>query len=172
VAHAAAALAESIAQGVIDGGVAVVPPGAAALAWSLGTTGLTLLENPNPAVGISSSLRTGIAQVAQWTRNAPRAAILVVLADQPNLRSAVIARLVESWRSSRMSVRPRYTGSPETPGHPVLLDQALWSLCDRLEGDAGFRDLLDTQPIQIIEVAGSNPDVDTPEDLHEIEGRS
>lgn len=171
VAHAAAALAESMAQGVIAGGVAVVPPRATALAWSLDTAGLTLLENPNPAAGLSSSLKVGIAQVARWSKDLPRSAALVVLADQPDLRSAVIARLVETWRVTGQSVRPRYAGAPETPGHPVLLDRALWSLCDRLAGDQGFRDLLASQPIKIVDVEGRNPDVDTPEDLHEIEGR-
>lgn len=170
VDHAAEAVAQSISQGVLAGGVGVVPPGATALAFAIDSAGLTLVENPDPRGGLSSSLRLGIQAVGQWASGSGQAAVLVVLADQPRLRPEVVAQLVEAWRGSGRSVRPRYAESPEAPGHPVLLDRSLWPLVERLSGDTGLRDLLNDQPILVLDVAGANPDVDTVGDLADLEG--
>jgi CTP:molybdopterin cytidylyltransferase MocA len=169
VDHAAGALAESMARGVLAGGVAVVPVGATALAFALDAAGLSLVENPDPRGGLSGSLRLGISAVGQWASEPGPAAALVVLADQPYLRSEVIARLVEAWRASGRSVRPRYQESPEAPGHPVLLDRALWPLVEQLSGDTGLRELLNEQAIDTVDVEGGNPDVDTARDLADLE---
>ena len=80
----------------------------------------------------------------------------------------VIEALVRAWRDRGVDVvRPRYAGSPEVPGHPVLLDRSIWPLVDRLKGDSGLAGLLDFHefPVTVVDVPGSNPDVDTPADL-------
>jgi CTP:molybdopterin cytidylyltransferase MocA len=166
IAHVAAALAQTIGTGTLAGGIAVVPAEATSLAWPLDTAGLGLVVNPNPAEGIASSLRLGLAGLSQL--DSPAAA-LIVLADQPGLRTDVIGRLVEAWRRDRRSVRPRYAASPEEPGHPVLLDRSQWPLAERLQGDTGLRPLLDAAGITTIDVPGANPDVDTREDLQILE---
>lgn len=166
IAHAATTLAEAISGGLLAGGIAVVPPGATAVAWMLDTAGLSLIENPDPRAGLSSSLRLGVSGlVGQWASGLGTAGILVVLADQPHLRPDVITKLIAAWRSSGRSVRPRYADSPDTPGHPVLLDSRIWPLVENLSGDAGLRDVLNEQPVLVVDVEGGNPDVDTPADL-------
>jgi CTP:molybdopterin cytidylyltransferase MocA len=89
------------------------------------------------------------------------------------IRLDVIARLAAAWRSGAGPiVRPRYAGSPGTPGHPVLLERTVWPLVDRLEGDAGLGALIASGAtgVTIVEVAGVNPDVDTPADLQTLNG--
>ena len=171
VAHAAAAVAEAIAAGILAGGIAVVPPEATALAWQLDLAGLRLIENREASIGIASSLRTGLAALEMASISPRAGAAVVVLADQPLLRAEVIARLVASWRASGRTVRPRYALTPEEPGHPVLLDRAIWSLASGLTADRGFGRLLAARPdlLDLIDVPGANPDVDTPADLTQLE---
>ncbi|HSB55155.1 MAG TPA: nucleotidyltransferase family protein [Gemmatimonadales bacterium] len=169
IAHTAAAVAEAITGGILAGGVAVVPSGATELAWPLDTAGLTLVENPDPAAGLARSLRLGLAAVEAACPTA--GAALVLLADQPGVRIDVIARLVAAWRAEGRSVRPRYLETPDQPGHPVLVDRSLWPLVRELEGDTGLGPALAARPdaVTVVEVGGRNPDVDTPEDLRQLE---
>jgi molybdenum cofactor cytidylyltransferase len=168
VAHAASAVGEAIAAGTLAGGVAVMPPGLPGLARELAEGGLQLVENPDAQEGLSGSLRLGLDRLSR--PDGPRAAgALIVLADQPALRAGVIARLIEEWRRDRRSVRPRYADHPEAPGHPVLLDRSLWPLAAELSGDQGLRDLLESAAMSLVDVPGTNPDVDTREDLDRLE---
>ena len=168
VAHAAAAVAEAIAAGTLAGGVAVIPPAAPVLARTLDALGLRLVENPEAVLGMATSLRRGLAALGEHTAP-PAGGAVIVLADQPFLRAEVIARLVAGWRQSGRSTRPRYLATPAEPGHPVLLDRSLWHLAGRLTGDTGLKQLLGSEPVIHVDVAGANPDVDTPADLRQLE---
>ncbi|MDH4335615.1 MAG: NTP transferase domain-containing protein [Chloroflexota bacterium] len=173
VAHAAAAVVEAIAAGTLAGGVAVAPPGMTALARHLEAAGLRLIENTDPSLGIASSLRTGLVCLEQASLRPPAGAAVIVLADQPLLRADVIARLVAAWRTSGRNVRPRYALAPEVPGHPLLVDRAHWPLSSGLAGDEGLGRLLAARPglLDLIDVPGANPDVDTLADLTQLEQR-
>ncbi len=169
VGHVAATVAQAIHGGLLAGGVAVVRPGATALAWPLDTAGLEVVENPAAAEGIASSLRAGLAALTP-PREPPAGASLVILADQPLLRLPVLEALVSAWRAAPGSIRPRYLAQPDAPGHPVLVDRALWAQAAGLTGDQGLGPLLAADPaLRIIEVPGGNPDVDTPGDLRSLE---
>jgi CTP:molybdopterin cytidylyltransferase MocA len=181
ISHVAATLAEAIAEGVLAGGVAVVPVGATALADAIDPAGLTLVESPDPAAGMSSSLKLGVTAVfeicrrheaanSEFLHRPNRPGILIVLADQPNLRLDVIKQLIAEWRRTGHTARPRYLDSPDVPGHPVLLDRRLWNVALYQEGDAGLRDYLNTERVQIVDVEGLNPDIDTAQDLADLEG--
>jgi CTP:molybdopterin cytidylyltransferase MocA len=167
VTHVAATVAEAIAAGLLAGGVAVLPPGDPRLARHLDPASLSLVENPETASGLASSLRRGLAALEGWSAPPRPGAALIVLADQPLLSCAVIARLVAAWRLEGRSVRPRYARHPEEPGHPVLLDRGLWPLAHGLGGDRGLGALFRAQPdaVTLIDVPGYNPDVDTLEEL-------
>lgn len=170
-AHVAAAVAEAVQAGHLSGGLAIVTPRDTMLAWHFDTAGLRSVENPNADSGLASSLRAGLAVLEADAAYAAAGAALVVLADQPGLRSDVIGRLVQTWRRSGRSVRPRYADDPGAPGHPVLLDRALWPLARDLTGDQGLGGVLQEQPgtVETIDVRGGNPDVDTPLDLARLE---
>jgi len=111
------------------------------------------------------SLRAGLERVAS-TAPATGAAALVVLGDQPAIRRDVIEEVVRRWRiTGAEAVRPRYAEHPEEPGHPVLLDQRLWPQVALLEGDTGPGRLLLGRSVELVDVPGQNPDIDTPADL-------
>jgi nicotine blue oxidoreductase len=144
----------------------VIDPGDEARAGLGRGAGAALVVNQSPEHGVSGSLRAGLAAL-------DAGAALVLLADQPLVRLDVVAVLVAAWHERLgVLIRPRYARSPDEPGHPVLLDRSLWQLADRLEGDAGVGRLLTSGApgVALIDVPGSNPDVDTPADLHLLEG--
>jgi molybdenum cofactor cytidylyltransferase len=117
---------------------------------------------------LSMTLRTGIDSVKGRGSADSQQAILICLGDQPMLRLDVIKAMVETWaRIGAVAVRPAYRDAPDQPGHPLLLDKSLWHLADEMRGDSGFAPVLAAHRInvRIIPVAGSNPDVDTPDDL-------
>ncbi len=115
--------------------------------------------------GLALSLRAGLERVAA-TAPATGAAALVLLGDQPGIRLDVIAEVVGRWRATGAdAVRPRYADHPLEPGHPVLLDRRLWAGIASLEGDAGPGQYLRPGDIELIDVPGRNPDIDTQADL-------
>ena len=100
------------------------------------------------------------------TAPATGAAALVVLGDQPAIRRDVIDEVVRRWRiTGAEAVRPRYAEAPDEPGHPVLLDRSLWQAVSLLEGDTGPGRLLPGRSVELVDVPGRNPDIDTPADL-------
>jgi CTP:molybdopterin cytidylyltransferase MocA len=171
VAQVASILGESIATGLLAGGVAVLPPGDTRLAWYFDIAGLDLADNPDAASGLASSLQRGVAALEAIQTSSPPGGALIVLADQPLLRREVIERLVAEWRTSGRSVRPRYAAAPEVPGHPVLLDRKHWPYVHELTGDQGLGSVLRARSdaVTVVDVPGANPDVDTPADLEQVE---
>jgi molybdenum cofactor cytidylyltransferase len=126
--------------------------------------------NPDPARGLSHSVVLGLSALP-----ADVDAALVLLGDQPLVRVEVIEALIHAWRNgTALAVRPRYSASPETPGHPVLLSRSVWPLAERLEGDAGFghRFAPGSPEVTVVDVPGDNPDIDTPADLLTLENRA
>ena len=120
---------------------------------------------------LSDTLRIGIEALTARERGDHRAALLICLGDQPLLRLDVISALIDSWKSGATAIRPAYRDSPGEPGHPLLLDQSLWRYAAELRGESGFAPVLEARGVTIrtIPVGGSNPDVDTPEDLQALD---
>jgi CTP:molybdopterin cytidylyltransferase MocA len=172
ISHVATTIAAAVQAGELAGAVAIIPPASTALAWPLDTSGFTLVENAHARRGMSTSLQRGL-----WALSLPNVvpeatAALIVLADQPLLRREVIRALVADWRAHHRSVRPRYAETPNEPGHPVLLDRGDWPVAQDAIGDSGVGGLLAAEPgrLRMVDVAGANPDIDTPEDLTRLEG--
>lgn len=130
--------------------------------------GARVIVAERAAEGLALSLRAGFDRVAA-TAPATGAAALVLLGDQPAVRRDVIEEVVRRWRATGApAVRPRYADRPDEPGHPVLIDRQLWAQVNTLEGDTGLGGLLRQQAVELVDVAGGNPDIDTPEDLAEL----
>ncbi|HET6577871.1 MAG TPA: NTP transferase domain-containing protein [Gemmatimonadales bacterium] len=154
--------------GLVTGGHLVMAGGDAALAELARAAGVRTVANDAPDRGLSSSLRLGLAALG-----ADAGAAILLLADQPLVRLDVLAELIGAWRERRgVLIRPRYADAPGEPGHPVLADRSVWPLAERLEGDAGLAAVISPHSpgAAFIDVAGRNPDVDTPADLHTLEG--
>lgn len=122
------------------------------------------IRNDNAQQGISSSLRMGLQNLPDG--GAERA--LVLLADQPMLTAGQArAVLAVAHDELRPIVVPRYHG---TPGNPVLLERRAWPLAGRLSGDRGMSQLFERRPdlVRYVEVPGTNPDIDMPDDLRAL----
>lgn len=167
VLHAADALRRAVERGALQGRLAVVEQRDTSLAALLEAAGLTLVEAPDAKSGFAHSLRAGIAAADQAVPPGP-AALVVALGDQPDIDPAVIEALVARWRATGAdAVRPRYSGEPDVPGHPVLLDRRLWPQAWQLAGDSGLGPLLHGGKVRLVlvDTAGRNPDIDTRADL-------
>ena len=97
-------------------------------------------------------------------------AVVVLLGDQPLVTGAVVARLVDAWRSGAGPVvSAAYQGRA---GNPRLFDASLLPALGGLGGDTGARDLLAAHPdwIHPVEVGdlGSDDDVDREGDLERV----
>jgi molybdenum cofactor cytidylyltransferase len=155
------------AAGLIGRVVAVVAPESEAIGRLARQTGAEVVVNPAPEQGLSSSLRSGLRSLGE------AAAAIVLLADQPLVRLDTLAVLIAAWREGLGTlIRPRYADAGGEPGHPVLADRSLWPLADQLEGEAGFGSIrpIGAAGVAVIDLPGRNPDVDTPADLHRLEG--
>src|SRR5687768_6293605 len=60
---------------------------------------LRIIDNPDYAVGQSTSLRAGIAALGSEV-----AAALVMLGDQPFVTPVILGRIIAEWRSSRAAI--------------------------------------------------------------------
>jgi molybdenum cofactor cytidylyltransferase len=120
--------------------------------------------NPAPERGLASSVRLGFAALRD--ADVDLDAALVLLGDQPRVAPDVIAALLAAPATEgRPAVLPRYRDG--TNPNPVLLLRSAWPLVETLAGDRGLVQVLRARPELVIdvEVAGSNPDIDTPADL-------
>lgn len=120
-----------------------------------------LARNPDPGRGIASSLATGLAALEPAVE-----AAIVVLGDQPRISPTAIEALAERRAATGAAiVVPRYAGGGGP--NPVLLARRAWPLAAALEGDIGMRAVITAHPelVEVVDVRGANPDVDTAEDL-------
>ena len=150
--------------------VVVVPPDDRLAAVSLSPA--RSVVNPNPNEGLSSSVRLGLRALGADATQPPLDAAVILPGDQPRIRPAVIAALVDAAAASPdtpfVAARHRDDRAP----NPVLARHAVWRLADELAGDRGFGPLLASRPelLRWLDVDGANPDVDTPADLDRLAG--
>jgi CTP:molybdopterin cytidylyltransferase MocA len=162
-------VAQATRSGTLAGGLVVSVPGHAALEAEVTRAGLGSVTNDEPEAGVSHSLRLAFATLAADYPQADGA--LVFVGDQPQVRSTVVEQIVSAWRQGAGPfVRPRYLADPAAPGHPVLIAREVWDLAGGLTGDRGFGPLLNQYPelVTVLDVPGTNPDIDTPDDLNRL----
>ncbi|MGH2852372.1 MAG: nucleotidyltransferase family protein [Solirubrobacteraceae bacterium] len=111
------------------------------------------------AEGQAASLRCGVAALAEEVE-----AVVVVLGDQPAIDPRAIERVIESRDGTSAAVRASYGGRP---GHPVLLERALFAAVAGLRGDEGARTVLADAIVRVVpcDGLGSDLDVDEPGQL-------
>ena len=145
--------------------VVVVPPDDGLDGVDMGP--VRSVVNPNPAEGLSSSVRLGLRSL-QDDQEIDAAVILP--GDQPRVRPAVIRALIAAAADPPHTpfVVPRYAG--DGAPNPILARRSIWRLADELAGDRGFGPLLAAHDelVRYVPVDGSNPDVDTPADLRRL----
>ena len=129
--------------------------------------GTGVIENPDWARGLSTSVRAGLLACAPRAR-----AVVVALADQPLVGAQAVARLVETFEDGAKAAVATYGGEPR---NPALFAREVWPLLLReLSGDKGARVFLARHPELATEVPCDDEadptDVDTVENLRRLEG--
>ena len=116
------------------------------------------------ADGQSASLRAGVAALAERVE-----AITITLGDQPGMTAAAIDAVAAARDRGSLAVRATWAGRP---GHPVLLERALFAKVGELRGDEGARSLLDHARVRLVacDGLGEDADIDTPAQLVVREG--
>lgn len=126
---------------------AALPPGA-----------YHIIENPQYAGGMATSLRAGIAAVPSGAMGA-----IVLLADQPVLRPEHVKRLLaEAKTAPDAIVAASYDGQR---GNPVYFPRALFGKLLAVEGDEGGRSVIarHQERLRLVELAPEAAlDVDRP----------
>ena len=123
------------------------------------------VRNPDPDAGLSSSLKVGIECLGPATE-----AALILLGDQPLVRADVLERLLRGFVSAAQPiVVPRYADGGGA--NPLLIHRVAWPLASEARADRGLGPIVREHPglVVQVDVAGSNPDVDTPKDLAALE---
>lgn len=121
---------------------------------------LQLVHNEAFLDGQSTSLRAGIAALSVETE-----AAVVLLADQPLLRSTTIDALIDCYRQHQpLIVVPRYAGKR---GNPVLFARELFPALQMISGDQGARQVIREHQDQVQWLDTTDEgvvlDVDTPD---------
>jgi xanthine dehydrogenase accessory factor len=121
-----------------------------------------IVVNPDHREGMGASLRTGVAAA-----NVTADALVVSLADMPELTAEIVTELIEAFRRSgkRMLV-PQYQ---RRDGHPVIFAGRCRADLLRLSGDVGARSIIHEHPEAVehwpTTQRGVVYDVDSPADL-------
>ncbi|MEW2514205.1 nucleotidyltransferase family protein [Streptomyces sp. NPDC046870] len=128
--------------------------------------GCVLVDNPDWAAGMGSSLRAGLASLAG---TGVRAA-LVSLVDQPGIGPAATARVLAARHDETSLVSAAYAG---VRGHPVLFGAAHWAgIAETATGDRGARAYLKAheREVRLVECGDvAEPyDIDTEADLSHL----
>jgi molybdenum cofactor cytidylyltransferase len=120
-----------------------------------------VVQNPDPARGLASSLQSGLRSLDQSLH-----AALVLLGDMPGVTTALIDELVARGRETRASAVVSVWRGRRSP--PVVLHQSIWAAALALDGDIGMREVLagrdDVVEVEVTPALGALDDVDTPED--------
>ena len=127
---------------------------------------IKVVENKNYEQGIGISLGVGLSALAGATDG-----VLVVLADQPLVRSETYEQLIDEYRQSHSQiVIPTYRGFR---GNPVLLDRSVFPEIMALSGDVGCRAIFGDHSGGITKVAvedvGILLDIDTKDDFARLQ---
>jgi nicotine blue oxidoreductase len=129
--------------------------------------GCVLVDNPDWAQGMGSSLRAGLDSLAGTGARA----VLVSLVDQPGIGGRAAARVRAAFRDETSLVSAAYDG---VRGHPVLFGAAHWAdIAASATGDRGARAYLKAHEdaIALVECGDvAQPyDIDTEDDLAHLE---
>jgi molybdenum cofactor cytidylyltransferase len=141
--------------------IVVVGAQADAVARALAGLPVELVVNDAWQEGMSTSVRAGIGALRPEI-----AAVMLILADQPDLRPELLQKLVVHYRTSGAPVvAPYYQGRR---GNPVLFDRALFAELKAVAGDHGGRGVVARHEAELARVDVEDPapvsDIDTPED--------
>ena len=137
------------------------------VAEASGGDDVVVVRNEAPERGISSSLQSALRYLED---DLAVPAAVVGLADQPLVGAAAYRAVAAAYDAGARLAYAAYDGER---GNPVLLGREHWPEAMALSGDEGARVLLRRHGGIAVPCgdAGAAADVDTPQDLTELESR-
>lgn len=139
----------------------VLGPAQAARRQLLADLPVGVILAPRAPLGMGETLSAGLAALPS------RAAVLLLLADLPEIGTPEIAALIAAHRADPFAIL-RGASADGQPGHPVLLPAWLRPELSALPGDSGARGVLARHPdrLRLVPLPGraAVTDLDTPED--------
>jgi molybdenum cofactor cytidylyltransferase len=141
--------------------VVVTGHGAADIRAALAGLPCRFAHNPHHADGMGTSLAVGAAAVSHAD------AVLVALADMPDVSAAHVRLLVDAWHTSDAAIVVPMAGGRR--GNPVIFGAEKLPALRQCKGDVGARALVAADPSRVctvvIDHVGVLHDIDTPADL-------
>ena len=150
--------------------IAVIGNEAARVRQAFAGCDIAIVENPDFAAGLSSSLRAGLASLPDDIDG-----VLVLLGDMPRITAAHLDRLIAAFApdEGRSICIPTHRAKR---GNPILWDARFLPDMRTLDGDQGARGLIGRHADQVCEVEMPDDavllDVDTPGALAALREKS
>lgn len=129
-------------------------------------TGLDIrvLHNPDPAAGLSQSLKIGLDAVGDDADGA-----IILLADMPYVTAKIINKLLDAFDTAPAGTKAVIPVHAGRRGNPVLLGKDIFEAVREIGNDRGARSVLEALDQGILELPIDDPaieiDIDTPEML-------
>jgi molybdenum cofactor cytidylyltransferase len=145
----------------------VIRSGDDAVAAVVAELPVELVENAAAAGGMATSVQAGVAYLR--TSVADLGAILLLACDQPMVDASYLEALLHVWRRTGRPIAASEYGG--VPGVPCVVAAELMDELLALEGDTGARGVIRRDPnrVAVVPFPGGAVDVDTAEDLEDLE---
>jgi molybdenum cofactor cytidylyltransferase len=161
---------EPIRQTGVDEVILVLGHEAEQIQKKIPIPGIKVVLNPDYREGMITSIRQGLQALD------PRSeAFFIVLGDQPGIEPGVYRHLIQEFRNrfpEKTIFLPAYKGRR---GHPALFSVKHRQEASRIEGDRGFREVLEMVPQEVflveLESESIVHDLDTPEQYQNFMGK-
>jgi molybdenum cofactor cytidylyltransferase len=127
---------------------------------------IVFVGNPAPALGLASSVISGV-RASRFS-----GAVLLLPMDLAELNARDLERLISRWSDSRRRVVARRVN--ERASVPLILPRVLYPRVREIAGDIGLRNLLAELPANrqtLIDLPSAERDVDTPQELEDARRR-
>ena len=126
------------------------------------TANINFILNKNFEKGLSSSIVSGVKYIKNLDANF--SAILMLLADQPEVNSSYLKKLIKA--SKKYSNKIIASSYKNIPGVPTIFPKIYFNALVQLKGDKGAKDLLLQNSLEIIKIKSNKIiiDIDSKED--------
>nr|WP_299558866.1 nucleotidyltransferase family protein [uncultured Sulfitobacter sp.] len=139
-----------------------LPPCPHPRAGAIADLNARIVEVPDAASGMNASIAAGLGALPATAH-----AVMIVLADMPDLTRADLRRVLDAVDLNTDSKIWRATTATGEPGHPIVFRSDIWPHLRALRGDTGARDIVRQLRSQTVWVPlpgnHARTDLDTPE---------